>query len=148
MGLKFEVQPKIGIGPVKLGDDRASAIECMGLKPESFMKTPMSHHPTDSFYEAGFQIFYEGEPPKVEGIELSRGCGFEITLAGKNILDLPVTEALFKIEEITGFKPETEDDGYSYEIPELGLWVWRQSNEKNDEEGLYFSTMGVGNPNT
>ena len=69
-------------------------------------------------------------------------------MAGKNILDLPVTEALFKIEEITGFKPETEDDGYSYEIPELGLWVWRQSNEKNDEEGLYFSTMGVGNPNT
>ena len=148
MNLKYEVQPQIGIGPVKLGMDRTSAIECMGLEPDSFMKTPMSQHPTDSFYEAGFQIFYEGELPKVESIELSRGCGFEVTLAGKCILDLPVNEALSKIESITGLKPETGDEGYTYEIQSLGLWLWRQSNEPNDEEGLYFSTISVGAANT
>ncbi len=99
MNPKFEVQPKIGIGPVRLGMDRTSAIASMGLEPDSFMKTPMSHHPTDSFYEAGFQIFYEGEVPKVESIELSRGCGFEATLSGGNVLDLPVSEVLIKIEK-------------------------------------------------
>lgn len=148
MKLKFEVQPKIGIGPVKLGMARTSAITSMGLEPDSFMKTPMSQHPTDSFYEAGFQIFYEGEAPKVESIELSRGCGFEATLSGENILELQVSEALSKIESATGHKPATEDEGYTYEVPSLGLWLWRQSNEPNDEEGLYFSTIGVGRVNT
>jgi hypothetical protein len=148
MKLKFEVQPKIGIGPVKLGMDRTSAIASLGLEPDSFMKTPMSQHPTDSFYEAGFQIFYEGEVPRVESIELSRGCGFEATLSGENILELQVSEALLKIESATGHKPSTEDEGYTYEVPSLGLWLWRQSNEPNDEEGLYFSTIGVGTVNT
>ena len=148
MNPKFEVQPKLGIGPVKLGMDRTSAIASMGLEPDSFMKTPMSEHPTDSFYEAGFQIFYAGEVPKVESIELSRGCGFEATLSGHNVLDLPVSEALVKIENVTGLKPETEDEGYSYEIASLGLWLWRQSNEPNDEEGIYFSTIGIGAVNT
>ncbi|WP_444930812.1 hypothetical protein ACJJIF_03230 [Microbulbifer sp. SSSA002] len=148
MNPKFEVQPEIGIGPVKLGMDRTSAIASMGLEPDSFMKTPMSQHPTDSFYEAGFQIFYEGETPKVESIELSRGCGFEATLSGENILDLSVSEVLLKIESAIGLKPKTEDEGYTFEIPGLGLWLWRQSNDTNDEEGLYFSTIGVGAVNT
>ncbi|WP_049770353.1 hypothetical protein [Shewanella baltica] len=148
MNPKFEVQPKLGIGPIKLGMDRTLAITGMGLKPDSFMKTPMSEHLTDSFYNAGFQIFYEGEIPKVESIELSRGCGFEATISGYNVLDLPVSEALLIIENATGLKPETEDEGYTYEIPGLGLWLWRQSNEPNDKEGLYFSTIGVGTINT
>ena len=145
---KFEVIPKIGVGPVKLGVTRASVIESMGVEPKSFMKSPMSAHPTDSFFDAGFQIFYDGEPPKVESIELSRGCGFEICFSGCKILDFPVQDALIKLESITGYKPETEDHGYSYEIPELGLWVWRQSNEENDDESLYFATIGVGKTNT
>jgi hypothetical protein len=144
MNPKFEVQPKLGVGPIKLGMDRTSAITGMDLKSDSFMKTPMSEHPTDSFYKAGFQIFYEGEMPKVESIELSRGCGFEATISGHNVFDLPVSEALLIIEYATGLKPETEDEGYTYEIPSLGLWLWRQSNELNGEEGLYFSTIGVG----
>ena len=113
MNPKFEIEPKIGVGPVKFRMDRTSAIASMGLEPDSFMKTPMSQHPTDAFYEAGFQIFYEGEAPKVESIELSRGCGFEATLFGENVLDLPVSEALVKIENLTGLKPETEDEGYT-----------------------------------
>jgi hypothetical protein len=145
---KFEVEPKIGIGPIKLGMNRELAIESMGLKPESFMKTPMSQHPTDAYYEYGFQIFYEGKLPKVQSIELSRGCSFDATFSGENILELPVFEALKKVETITGIKPQTLDDGYTYVIPSLGVWLWRESNEENEEEGIYFSTIGVGSVNT
>lgn len=144
MKLKFEVQPKVGIGPIKLGMDRTSAIASMGLDSDSFNKTPMSQSPTDSFYRAGFQIFYVGEDPQVDSIELSRGCGFEATLSGENILEIQFYEALLKIESATGHKPVTEDEGYTYEVPSLGLWLWRQSN---DEEGLYFSTIGIGKVN-
>lgn len=81
MNPKFELEPKIGVGPVKLGATRSSAQESMGLECDSFMKTPLSKHPTDAYYQSGFQIFYEGEEPKVECIELSRGCNFEATLS-------------------------------------------------------------------
>jgi len=148
MNLKFELKPNIGIGPVKLGSPRSVAIDSMGLAPESFMKTPMSVHPTDSFYDAGFQIFYEGLEPVVESIELSRGCGFDAILSGVNILDLPVNDALLKVEELTGIKPQTEDDGYTYEIDQLGFWLWRPTNETEGEDGLYFSTIGIGHVST
>lgn len=141
---RFEVQPKVGVGPVKLGVERSVAIQSMGAEPDSFKKTPMSQHPTDAFFESGFQIFYEGDEPRVESIELSRECGFEATISGVNVLDLPVSEALSKIEEIVGITPVTEDGGYSFEIPQLGLWLWRPSNDLDDEEGRFFSTIGVG----
>jgi hypothetical protein len=117
--MKFEVEPTIGIGPVKLGADRASVATAMKLKPQSFMKTPMSKHPTDAFYDTGFQVFYEGDEPQVESIELSRECGFEIALSGINVFALPAEEALSEIEKITGVKPQSEDDGYSYEMTNL-----------------------------
>lgn len=148
MKLKFEIKPNVGIGPVKLGSTRSVAIDSMGLTAESFMKTPMSAHPTDSFYDAGFQIFYEGSEPVVESVELSRGCGFEAILSGVSVLDLPVNDALLKVEKLTGIKPQTEDDGYTYEIEQLGFWLWRPTNETEDEDGLYFSTIGIGRVST
>ncbi len=144
---EFELKPNIGVGPIKLGVDRVEALDSMGQEPDSFMKTPMSIHPTDSFYEAGFQIAYGGVRPKVESIELSRGCGFEAIFSGVSIFNLLVPEVLSKIKEVTGYTPQTEDNGYTYEIAQLGLWLWRQSNELVDN-GMYFSTIGVGTPST
>lgn len=142
--MQFEVKPKIGIGPVKLGANRSEVIDCMGIEPESFMKTPASVHPTDAFYSSGFQIFYEGATPKVESIELSRDSGFEILLSGIKVLSLPVLQSLEKIQKITGLVPHSEDDGYTFEIPELGLWLWRPVTEI--PEGKYFETIGISNP--
>jgi hypothetical protein len=144
--IQFEVKPNIGIGPVQLGAERTQAIECMGIEPESFMKTPSSVHPTDAFYSSGFQIFYEGACPIVESIELSRECGFEILISGIKILNIPVPEALERIQKMTGLVPHTEDGGYTFEIPELGLWLWRPVTES--PEGKYFETIGVSSPNT
>ena len=97
--MQFEVKPKIGVGAVQLGANRTQAVECMGIEPESFKKSPASVHPTDAFYSSGFQIFYEGASPIVESIELSRDSGFEILMSGIKVLDLPVPEALEKIQE-------------------------------------------------
>ena len=120
---------------------RSEAIKSMGQEPNSFKKTPLSQHPTDSYYEAGFQIFYAGDEPLVDEIELSRDCGFTSTIKGTNILDLPVKLALEELELATGTKPVTEDNGYSYEIEELGIWLWRSSNENEDES--FFQTIGI-----
>ncbi|WP_413701978.1 hypothetical protein ACLKMH_10895 [Psychromonas sp. KJ10-10] len=76
MKCKFEIFPTIGINPIKLGESRALISDLMNATPYSFMKTPMSKHPTDAFFDSGFQIFYAGDNPIVDSIELSRGCGF------------------------------------------------------------------------
>jgi len=144
--MQFEVMPKIGIGPVKLGVERLEALACHGLRIRKLHETQASSHPTDAFYSSGFQIFYEGATPKVEGIELSRDSGFEIVMSGVKVLNLPVSEALVKIQEITGLMPLSEDEGYTFEIPELGLWLWRPVIES--PEGEYFETIGIGKPNT
>lgn len=148
MKCKFELIPTIGIHPIKLGESRASIADLMNATPNSFMKTPMSKHPTDAFFDSGFQIFYDGDNPIVDSIELSRGCGFEVMLSGVSVFEIPVEEVLVKVKEVTGIKPITEDDGYSYEIPKLGLWFWRPDNECDEEEGMYFSTVGIGTTNT
>ena len=144
--LQFEVKPKVGIGPVKLGASRAEAIESMQCEPQSFLKTSISVHPTDAFYSSAFQIFYEGIDPIVESIELSRDDDFDVTMSNIKILELTVPEALKEIKRITGLVPKSEDGGYSYEISDLGLWLWRP--EIDDEEGQYFATIGVAAPNT
>lgn len=148
MKCKFELIPTVGIEPIKLGESRDSIAKLMKSTPDSFMKTPMSKHPTDAFFSSGFQIFYDGDAPVVESIELSRGCDFEVTLYGVPILEILVADVLMKVEEITGIKPITEDGGYCYEIPKLGLWFWRPITENDEEKGMYFSTVGIGVPNT
>ena len=129
-----------------MGANRSEVIRCMGIEPESFMKTSSSEHPTDAFFSSGFQIFYGGVPAKVESIELSRESGFEILMSGIKVLSLPVPQSLEKIQEITGLVPNSDDDGYTFEILELGLWLWRPEIE--EPEGKYFETIGISKPNT
>ena len=45
----------------------------MGVSPHSFRKTPHSEHENDAFHQSAFQVFYTGESPTVEYIELSGG---------------------------------------------------------------------------
>lgn len=144
--MEYEIIPLAGVGPVALGASREAVLSCMCMKPESYKKTPMSEYETDTFYSCGFQIFYAGIKPTVESIELSRGSGFDVMFSGLKILELPVTEVLHKVKEITGIPLQTEDGGYSYEIPKLGLWFWRPVISV--EEGEYFETIGVGVVNT
>ena len=146
MKQKFELQPLVGVGPVRLGMDRAAAIARMGIEPVSFMKTPACQHPTDAFFEAGFQIFYVGDMPQVDCLELSRGCGFQAVLFGLDVLDRPVEEVLRAIEAVSGIKPGTADGGYTYEISSLGVWLWRPSID--GDEARYFSTVGISAPCT
>lgn len=138
----YVVYPLIGVGPVHLGASRESVHAALGAPEESFFKVPTSQHPTDTWFQSGFQVFYEGEHPTVTFIELSGGSDFEAVL-----FELPVftTQVPILVAEINRRSRLDETDpelGYTYKFPSLELAFWRPDD--NDKETPYFSTVGIG----
>ena len=139
MTLEFQIKPCEGVGDIMLGQSRHEVLEVLTNDVGSFMKTPSSTHPTDAMCNSGFQVFYEGDQPVVESIELSSGCGIKATYCDIDVLASPVDVVLKTVTDTTGHKLLSTDGGYSYEIEAIGLWFWRSDNDKS-----FFDTVGVG----
>ena len=56
---------------------------------ESFHKDSNDEYETDAFHDSGFQVFYGGEGPVVEYIELSREAGFRVLYRGVDVFQRP-----------------------------------------------------------
>ncbi len=139
----FDIQPSIGTTQIPLNAPREQVLKTLNQPLKSIDKYPERELATDAFYRNDLHVSYEGDPAAVESIELAYSELYEITLLGEPILSLPVKSALAKVEALTGCTPVTHDDGYTYEIPEFGLWLWRESNDNFDENGFYFFTIGI-----
>lgn len=142
MKKEFVVDPLNGVGLIRLGASRETVLGALGTPATSFYKTPNSRYPTDTWFENGFQVFYEGDQPMVAFIELSNGHNFEAVLFG-----LPVfaTAAPVLVREVGRRAKLDETDpelGYAYIFPSLELAFWRPDND--DKEASYFSTLGIG----
>jgi len=141
----YEVNPHIGVGPIKLGMKKAAARQSMGQPVTSFKKGPFAKHETDAFHENAFQIFYGGDEPVVDYIELSRDAQ---VVALFNTMDVFATPADELVAALARLSPYDEDhsEGYSYIFPALDLSLWRPvlPEYEGDEEGRYFSTIGIG----
>src|SRR4051812_12428112 len=69
----YTIESLVGISPVRLGMSREEARLAMSEPPRSFRKTPESRYETDAYYQNAFQVFYGGDQPSVDFIELSGG---------------------------------------------------------------------------
>jgi hypothetical protein len=120
----------------------------LGTVPREFRKAKWARYPTDSIFGSGFQIFYGGEQAVVEYIELSRDSGFEALLDGVNVFEIPADELITRLVQITEFDPSDPELGTSYIFPKWELSLWRPfaPRSSEDEEGRYFSTIGIGVP--
>lgn len=138
----FKVQPHVAVGPVRLGATRAQVIEALGPPITTFKKTATSRHPTDAWFENGFQVFYGGDDPVVEYVELSRDSGFEAMLFEVSVF---AADASSLVAHVTNFAPFDENDpelGSSYVFPSIDVSLWRPIAD--EPEGQYFSTVGTG----
>lgn len=138
----LEVSPLVGVGSVKLGMSRDEVHAVMGAPPVSFKKVPTSRHPTEAWHQSGFQVFYGGIEPRVEFIELSANCGFEVRCLGQPVFQTPASKLVKQLATISPFDQSDRELGYSYVFPALELAVWRPVME--EPEGKYFSTVGIG----
>jgi hypothetical protein len=80
MKREFVLDPLNGVGPIRLGASRESALAALGTPSASFYATPNSRYPTDAWFGNGFQVNYEGDEPIVAFIELSDRDDYEAVL--------------------------------------------------------------------
>lgn len=139
----FEVEPLKGIGDIKLGMDRQAVRDLMKGDPE----TSGSRKQVESYHEGGFQVFY-GKNDKVEFIELLRESGFSALTRGIDVFGTPAQQVLSQIASFSEYNQDDPEVGYSYVFPDLELSLWRPNIPENEEEedGKYFSTIGIGIP--
>ena len=135
---RYRIDPLLGIGPVRFGMNRHEVQNVMPETSKPFMKTKFSKVETDSFHEAGFQVFYN-EKACVEYIELSRGCPFIAELFSIDPFRFKVEELIKKISEKAKYDESNPEIGYSFIFPEIELSLWR-----SDIEDKYFLTIGIG----
>lgn len=125
---------------------REEVREAMPEAPFSFKKTPMSDHTTDAFHKNGFQVFYAGDTPKVDYIELSRGSGFRALFRGIDVFSIPADELVPMLTQHAPFDENLRELGYAYVFPAFDLAVWRPvlGESPEDIEGWWFLTIGIG----
>lgn len=161
--MRFDLEPHIGAGEIKLGMTREETRTILG-KPEyssdkSMMKYGDFSMPVpakDGYFKNELQITFD-DNNKVDFIEFS-GKDSEFTdvyLKDIEIFKTPAQQLIRDISNSTNsdFEEEEEEIPYSYVFPAIDLAVWRQVIPKQDEqieeipesdEGKYFWTIGIG----
>lgn len=136
----YEVEPLKGIGAIGLGMDRQDARKVMPETPD--VSGARDH--VDNYHDGGMQVFYD-KHDKVEFIELLRGSGFTAVTHGVDVFSHSAKEVLDVITEVSEYNQDDLEVGYSYVFPDLELSLWRPNiPEDGEEEGKYFSTIGIG----
>jgi len=87
-------------------------------------------------------VFYEGDAPTVDFIELSSGSNLRVLLFGLAVFTTPVPALISEMERHAELDRSDPELGYSYIFPNLELAFWRPDND--DDETPYFATVGVG----
>lgn len=145
----YEVVPHVGAGPVRLGMSREEVRRSMPGPCTPFRKAPGDAYEVDAFHGTGFQVFYGGESPVVEYVELSRDSGFVASCCGVDVFAATVDEVVALVSGLAPFDLERPESGHSYVFPWNDLSLWRPTQphgSPEDEGGPRFSTIGVGVP--
>jgi hypothetical protein len=137
----YEVEPLKGIGEIRLGMARADVRKAMPETPD----VSGSRNHVDNYHDGGLQVFYDRND-KVEFIEMLRGSGLSAVTQGVDVFAHTAKEVLDIITNITEYNQDDLEVGYSYVFADLELSLWRPNIPKSDleEDGKYFSTIGIG----
>jgi hypothetical protein len=142
----YEAMPRVGVGPVRFGMTREQVRRTIPGPRESFLKGLNAQHEVDAFHNGGFQIFYGGEPPVAEYIELSRDSGFRVVCHGADVVATPAGELAAVLSGDPDFDASHAELGYAYVFTNSDVSLWRPAIPKfpADPSGREFSTIGLG----
>ena len=144
----YLVEPLLGVGPVRIGMTREAVQQSMPEASQPFLKTRHAQHETDAFHGNAFQVFYTGDSPTVDYIELSKTPEIQVMFAGQSVFGTPAEELV----EILGRENahHSDDDFTPCDVlfPDLQMSLWRLTPPESpgEEEGRYFDTVGIGGP--
>lgn len=161
--MRFDLEPHIGAGDLKLGMTREETRAILGKPAYSSEKSVMDYGDfsipipaKDGYFKNELQITFD-DNGKVDFIEFSgKDSEFvEVYLKDIEVFKTPAQQLLQKISDTTRseFDKEHDEIPYSYVFPSIDLAVWRQVIPGQDEqtgeilepdEGKYFWTIGIG----
>jgi hypothetical protein len=67
--MQLEIEPYVGIGPIKFGMTIDHVRNLINQKPKPFLKGPTSTVPTDAFNDLGLHVYYK-KPGICQAVEL------------------------------------------------------------------------------
>lgn len=161
--MRFDLQPHIGAGDIKLGMTRAATRNILGIPEYSSKKSIMDYGDIsipvpakDGYFHNGLQITFD-DNNTADFIEFygRNAPSIEVYLRDVEIFKTPAQELIRKIFSATGAEYDSADNEipYSYVFPSIDLAIWRQVIPDQDElseaiphtdEGKYFWTIGIG----
>lgn len=157
---KIIVEPRQGIGPIKLGMGKEEIKEYAEANSIRLC-TPRRSSSEESFGD--YKVGYDSED-RVNFIELSSFKGnkdFTCMLMNFNVFETKAEELVEQIDKISPYDRNDWEVGYSYTFHELGLAFWRpnvftdedmqqewfKAHDKEEQESYlkdqYFSTVAV-----
>jgi len=144
--IEYEVIPHVGAGPVRLGMHRDEVRRVMVAPAREIDKSPTSGYRVDAFHESGFQVFYAGDQPRAEFIELWNDPAYRVVCRAGPVFELPAEQVVEIISREHPFDADDPELGMTYAFPSLDLAFWRPfvPDDADDPEGRVFSTVAVG----
>lgn len=139
----LDIRQLEGIGPVRLGSDRASAREALlaiGFPLNS------SRVASDYFCKSSIQIEY-GPDGRVWFIGVSASVGVAALLRGQDVFALSAPELFSLVATSDGSGPHTYNH-YEYRFPHQILTLWgadTQYDRQANESRPVWGQVGVGN---
>lgn len=142
----FDVVPLVGVTPIKLGMSREESRAAMALPVHPFTKTPADSTPVDTYADGCLQVFFSSDD-YVEFIELS--APINAVYHGMSVFQTQADDLIAAIGAESPYDPDNPELGYSYIFPDLELSLWRptmpeEEQSREDTDGRYFATVGVG----
>lgn len=141
-----EVEPSVGIGPVRLDMSQAEVLAAMGV-PEHRFPNWSKVGERWSWHQSCFQVFFGGSG-QVGEIMLCFGGPVDASFAGVNLLGTPAEEVIERLSLLD--EGRFAEGGCSYEFPGLHLAFWRQvlpGDEPDDDPqyrgGRFWDTVST-----
>ena len=124
MAESFEIEPGVGMGPVRLGMRRSEVVMALG-EPEREHPDWLGVGMELYWFGASFSASLDGEGT-VGALEMNRGGAVVAVFRGVDVLAAPASEAIDVFESSVG-PGEYRENCYSFEFHNVRLWLWRQS---------------------
>jgi hypothetical protein len=136
----FDINRKIGVGPIRLGMTRDEVRQHLGQ--------PDGDDDEREWYLDDMAIDFDSSG-KVIFIELAESDNYKATLNGKCLHDLPASDAVAHVTAIAPYNENDPELGYTYVFPDLQLSLWRpvipdDEQDADDPNGRRFESVGVG----
>lgn len=140
--MRFEIEPHVGIAPIRFGMSRADVVWEMtkigGGNPVA------KSNGIDCFFNNAFQVSYRDGT--VEFIEVYNEPDHTFILAGLDVFDAPADQLVARLEALDSVDSELSDK-CSYCFSNLIVSLWEadeQYDRKGGETRPIFGAVGIG----